>query len=96
MTFFVYMRFAVSVRQTVTVASNPSGTLATMIPIMKTRDVTASCPMPKAAAKKLIPSANAIAEIIWMKWWISLFMGVCSASCVRNCHETAAAPSRDV
>merc|ERR1719359_2497256 len=47
---------------------------------MKTRDVTASWPMPKAAAKKEIPSANAIAEMIWMKWWISLLMGVCSAS----------------
>ena len=82
MTFFVYMRLAVSVRQTVTVASSPSGTFATMIPIMKTRLVTASWPMPNAAAKKLIPKANAIAEMIWMKWWISLLIGVCSASCV--------------
>ena len=49
--------------------------------------------MPSAAAKNEMPSAKAIAEIIWMKWWISLFMGVCSASCVRNRHDTAAAPS---
>mmetsp|Transcript_8245 Transcript_8245/g.23242 ORF Transcript_8245/g.23242 Transcript_8245/m.23242 type:complete len:240 (+) Transcript_8245:3345-4064(+) len=83
MTFFVYILFAVRVRQTVTVASSPSGTLATMIPIIKTNEVTASWPMPSAAAKKLIPRANAIAEMIWMKWWISLFIGVCSASVER-------------
>merc|ERR1719482_368688 len=47
---------------------------------MKTRDVTASWPMPSAAAKNDIPSAKAIAEMIWMKWWISLLIGVCSAS----------------
>ena len=82
MTFFVYIRLAVSVRQTVTVASSPSGTFATMIPIIKTNEVTASWPMPKAAAKNEIPKAKAIAEMIWMKWWISLLMGVCSASCV--------------
>jgi hypothetical protein len=70
-------------------------TFATMMPIIKTRDVTASWPMPSAAAKKLIPNAKAIAEMIWMKWWISLLMGVCSASCVeRHNHETAlTAPS---
>ena len=31
-----------------------------------------------------------------MKWWISLLIGVCSASCVRNCHETAAALSHSL
>ena len=70
-------------------------TFATMMPIIKTNEVTASWPMPSAAAKNEMPSAKAIAEMIWMKWWISLLIGVCSASCVRNCHETAAAPSRD-
>ena len=80
MTFFVYMRFAVRVRHTVTVASKPSGTFATIIPIMKTREVTASWPMPRAAAKNDIPRAKAMAEMIWMKWWISLLIGVCSAS----------------
>mmetsp|Transcript_27812 Transcript_27812/g.71909 ORF Transcript_27812/g.71909 Transcript_27812/m.71909 type:complete len:372 (+) Transcript_27812:2889-4004(+) len=85
-TFFVYIRFAVSVKQTVTVASNPSGTLATMMPIINTKEVTASWPMPSAAAKKEMPSAKAIAEMIWMKWWISLLIGVCSASVDRaNC-----------
>ena len=70
-------------------------TFATIIPIIKTRDVTASWPMPKAAAKTEMPKAKAMAEMIWMKWWISLLMGVCSASCVeRHHHETAlAAPS---
>ena len=96
MTFFVYILLAVNVKQTVTVASKPSGTFATMMPIIKTNEVTASWPMPSAAAKNEIPSAKAIAEMIWMKWWISLLIGVCSASCVRNCHETAAALSRDV
>ena len=96
MTFFVYILFAVRVKQTVTVASKPSGTFATMIPIINTREVTASWPMPKAAAKNEMPSAKAIALMIWMKWWISLLIGVCSASCVRNCHDTAAARSRDV
>jgi hypothetical protein len=33
--FFEAMRLAVKVRQTVTVARRPSGTLATMIPIKK-------------------------------------------------------------
>ncbi len=36
--FFLAMRLAVSVRQTVTVASRPSGTLATMTPIRKITD----------------------------------------------------------
>ena len=58
-------------------------TFATIIPIMKTRDVTASWPMPKAAAKNEMPSAKAMAEMIWMKWWISLLIGVCSASVLR-------------
>merc|ERR1719331_208906 len=86
MTFFVYILLAVSVRQTVTVASRPSGTFATMMPIINTSDVTASWPMPSAAAKNDIPKAKAIAEMIWMKWWISLLIGVCSASVERaNC-----------
>ena len=68
MTFFVYIRLAVSVKHTVTVANRPSGTFATIIPIIKTNEVTASWPMPKAAAKNEMPSANAIALIIWMKW----------------------------
>merc|ERR1719271_1715867 len=83
MTFFVYILLAVNVKQTVTVANKPSGTFATIIPIMNTSDVTASWPMPSAAAKKDIPRANAIAEMIWMKWWISLLIGVCSASVER-------------
>merc|ERR1719181_2535521 len=86
MTFFVYILLAVSVRQTVTVANRPSGTFATMMPVIKTNEVTASWPIPNAAAKKLIPSAKAIAEMIWMKWWISLLIGVCSASVLKaNC-----------
>ena len=80
MTFLVYILFAVKVKQTVTVANRPSGTFATIIPIMNTRDVTASWPMPSAAQKKLMPNAKAIAEMIWMKWWISLLIGVCSLS----------------
>ena len=61
-------------------------TFATMMPIIKTNEVTASWPMPSAAAKNEIPKAKAIAEMIWMKWWISLLMGVCSASVLRaNC-----------
>ena len=27
-----------------------------------------------------MPKAKAMAEMIWMKWWISLLIGVCSAS----------------
>mmetsp|Transcript_21555 Transcript_21555/g.71306 ORF Transcript_21555/g.71306 Transcript_21555/m.71306 type:complete len:240 (+) Transcript_21555:3140-3859(+) len=80
MTFFVYMRFAVSVRHTVTVASSPSGTLATMMPIMKTSDAISSWPMASDAQKNDTPRMMAMAEMMRMKRWISLLMGVCSAS----------------
>lgn len=58
------MRFAVSVRHTVTVASNPSGTFATMIPIMKTKLVIGSVPITKPRAKKMTPRIRAMAEMI--------------------------------
>lgn len=61
---------------TVTVASSPSGTLATMIPIRKrTASSQAYCsaiPM----AKKLTPRITATAVIRWMKWEISTDIGV--------------------
>ena len=46
--------------------------------------------MPRAAPKKEMPSAKAMAEMIWMKWWISLLMGVCSAP-VSARYQTASA-----
>jgi hypothetical protein len=57
---------AVRVSATVTVASSPSGTFATMIPIMNT---TAST-MPylgRAIAKNTIPITPAHPDTMWMK-----------------------------
>ena len=78
LTFFENIRLAVSVRHTVTVASKPSGTLATMIPIMKTRFSTIGVPMTKPRMRKMMPRDIAIPEMMMMKWWSSLLMGVCS------------------
>mmetsp|Transcript_20929 Transcript_20929/g.39145 ORF Transcript_20929/g.39145 Transcript_20929/m.39145 type:complete len:244 (-) Transcript_20929:405-1136(-) len=69
---------AVRVRQTVTVVMRPSGTLATMIPIMKTRLVIQRTPLTALMIKKETPRKMAIPEMMWMKFSISLLMGVCS------------------
>mmetsp|Transcript_39307 Transcript_39307/g.99063 ORF Transcript_39307/g.99063 Transcript_39307/m.99063 type:complete len:232 (-) Transcript_39307:998-1693(-) len=66
-TFFACMRLAVRVRATVTVASRPSGTLATMIPITNTMFfMMGYTNRPKI--KKMMPRTMATAEIILMKW----------------------------
>ena len=58
------MRLAVRVRHTVTVARRPSGTLATMIPIMNTRLEMSGVPITNPRMKKMIPRMMAIAEMI--------------------------------
>ena len=60
--------FAVSVKQTVTVASRPSGTLATMMPIMNTRFSTMGVPITKPRMRKMRPREMAIALMMMMKW----------------------------
>mmetsp|Transcript_16245 Transcript_16245/g.34323 ORF Transcript_16245/g.34323 Transcript_16245/m.34323 type:complete len:259 (+) Transcript_16245:100-876(+) len=77
-TFFSCIRFAVNVRHTVTVARSPSGTLATMIPIMNTRFSMYGVPIKMLSKKNKTPRNIAIADITKMKWCISLLMGVCS------------------
>mmetsp|Transcript_122550 Transcript_122550/g.297434 ORF Transcript_122550/g.297434 Transcript_122550/m.297434 type:complete len:422 (-) Transcript_122550:557-1822(-) len=83
-TIFCAIDLDVSVRHTVTVASRPSGTLATMIPIMKTRLVMMSVPRPTEMKKNEMPRNMATLETMPMKWWISRLMGVStfSVSCV--------------
>mmetsp|Transcript_41175 Transcript_41175/g.93064 ORF Transcript_41175/g.93064 Transcript_41175/m.93064 type:complete len:267 (-) Transcript_41175:381-1181(-) len=78
-TIFECMRRAVSVRHTVTVASRPSGTLATMMEIRKTRFSISSVPSASPMMKKVTPRKMAMEEMIRMKWWISLLIGVCWA-----------------
>eukprot|EP00732_Lithocolla_globosa_P001944 Lithocolla_globosa_v1_NODE_1120_length_2855_cov_77.670357.p5 type:complete len:110 gc:universal NODE_1120_length_2855_cov_77.670357:1684-2013(+) len=74
-TFFSAIRVAVRLRDTVTVASSPSGTFATMMPIMKSRACRKS-PVLRARArmKKVTPNVMAMAAMILTKWWISRSM----------------------
>jgi len=51
-TFFVAILAAVRDKETVTVARSPSGTLATMIPIQKTKFVTRSVPFTSQPMRK--------------------------------------------
>ncbi len=59
-----------------TVASNPSGTLATMIPIRKITASSQTYFMARAMQKKLAPRNTATPVIILMKCSISLAIGV--------------------
>mmetsp|Transcript_88069 Transcript_88069/g.179921 ORF Transcript_88069/g.179921 Transcript_88069/m.179921 type:complete len:392 (-) Transcript_88069:650-1825(-) len=78
-TIWVAMDLAVRDRHTVTVASRPSGTLATMIPMANTRLVMISVPRKTPTMKKPTPRTMATADTIMMKCLISLEMGVSSA-----------------
>ena len=69
---------AVRVRQTVTVTMRPSGTLATMMPIMNTRLVVRSAPLVALTIRKETPRKMAMALMMWMKCSISLLIGVWS------------------
>mmetsp|Transcript_8580 Transcript_8580/g.28242 ORF Transcript_8580/g.28242 Transcript_8580/m.28242 type:complete len:257 (+) Transcript_8580:3245-4015(+) len=80
MTFLVNMRLAVSVRHTVTVARRPSGTLATMMPIMKTSARIGSESEASITAKKVTPREMAMPEMMKIKCSISLLIGVWSDS----------------
>ena len=62
-TFFVCIRFAVNARDTVTVANKPSGTFATMIPIINTTFWIMSVPLVKPMMKNTTPKVMATAEI---------------------------------
>ena len=62
--FFEAIRFAVKVRQTVTVANRPSGTLATMIPIKKMTASNQWYPKIKAMMKKVTPKKTATPVMI--------------------------------
>lgn len=59
------MRLAVRVRHTVTVASSPSGTLATMMPIMNTRFWMRGVSTTNPRIKNTTPRMMAIAEMIY-------------------------------
>ena len=60
-------RFAVRVSETVTVARSPSGTLATIIPIAKTRALTTVYVL-RATPRNTTPRVIAMAEMMMMKW----------------------------
>mmetsp|Transcript_37875 Transcript_37875/g.55797 ORF Transcript_37875/g.55797 Transcript_37875/m.55797 type:complete len:308 (-) Transcript_37875:391-1314(-) len=74
------MRLAVRVRHTVTVMRSPSGTLATMMPIMKARLEAQYVPTMKPRAKNRTPRKIATPEMMCTKWLISLLMGVSEVS----------------
>ena len=59
----------------VTVVNNPSGTLATIIPIPKTTLVIASYPKMNPSTKNVIPVHTAIIVIALMNRLISFFKG---------------------
>lgn len=61
---------------TVTVANNPSGTLATMIPIANIRLVTTVYPMINPNEKKINPVIMATVAMRRMKKLISFLKGV--------------------
>ena len=61
-TFFVNIRCAVKLKQTWTVANKPSGTLATMIPIIKTKLVIGSVFKTTPMIKKVTPRKTATPE----------------------------------
>lgn len=61
---------------TVTVASRPSGTLATMIPIKKMQAVSQWYPRISERIKNVTPRVTATPVIMWMKCSISTAMGV--------------------
>lgn len=71
-TFLSAILFAVNAKHTVTVNSNPSGTLATMIPIMKITFVIKSYPMINPKIKNKIPITIEIKEISLMNFSISI------------------------
>lgn len=75
-TDFFAMRFAVSERLTVTVASRPSGTLATIIPMAKTKFLTTPYPKAKPRIRNKPPKLRAIQVINLMKISISWAIGV--------------------
>lgn len=72
--------WAVSASDTVTVARRPSGTLATMIPIMKTRFVMIPYPYANPKKKNVTPRKMATAEMILINLWISIESGVSADS----------------
>mmetsp|Transcript_29783 Transcript_29783/g.50026 ORF Transcript_29783/g.50026 Transcript_29783/m.50026 type:complete len:297 (-) Transcript_29783:424-1314(-) len=74
-TFFLCIRLAVRASDTVTVASRPSGTLATMIPIMNTTFLMTPVPSTMPTAKKVTPRTIATMEIKWMNLAISMEIG---------------------
>merc|ERR1719264_2202148 len=78
--FLLAILLAVRVRQTVTVARRPSGTLATIMPIRKMTASSQLYPRMKAMMKKVTPRKTATPVMMWMKCSISLAMGVCPPS----------------
>lgn len=63
-----------------TVAKRPSGTLATMIPIKKITASNQKYPKINAMIKNETPKKTATPVIIWIKWAISLAIGVVPTS----------------
>jgi len=91
-TFFTAIRWAVRVRETVTVARRPSGTFATMIPIANTTLSIGSSPNMKPSMKKVTPRMIATVLIILMKWLISLLIGVSDVSALALAASAAIVP----
>mmetsp|Transcript_4534 Transcript_4534/g.17159 ORF Transcript_4534/g.17159 Transcript_4534/m.17159 type:complete len:226 (-) Transcript_4534:691-1368(-) len=77
-TFFLAILCEVRVRATVTVSGNPSGTLATMIPMVLTITVTIPCPRASPNTRKTAPIPRANAVMTQTKYSISILRGVFS------------------
>lgn len=78
-TFFRESLYAVKDRETVIVASNPSGTLATIIPIAKTKLVMALYPLANPKTKNRTPNETAIIVIKSINLFNSYFKGLIAA-----------------
>ena len=65
-TLLVYMRLAVKVRHTVTVASSASGTLATMMPMIHSRLEIQFKLKPNPIRKKVTPRRIATGDRLWV------------------------------
>merc|ERR1719331_1549003 len=79
-TFEENIRWAVRLRQTSTVTMSPSGTLATMMPIMNTKFCIISVPRANPIMKKLTPRKIAIMEMRNTNEFISVLIGLGSSS----------------
>jgi len=74
--FLFAILFEAIPRQSVTVGSSPSGTLATIMPMANIMLPMSLFPMSTPIMKNVTPRAMAIIEMILMKWFSSFLRGL--------------------